>query len=83
MARLADISLQNPVNVTVTEDSHAGVKQAAKPKSTEAGDDSASFALPENLHQHIVVVPSKLKLVTLSAFILGKWKVRCRHEVVT
>ncbi|XP_040180357.1 probable ATP-dependent RNA helicase DDX31 isoform X2 [Rana temporaria] len=74
VARLADISLQNPVNVTVTEDSPAGVKEAAKPKSTEAGDDSASFALPENLHQHIVVVPSKLKLVTLSAFILGKWK---------
>lgn len=82
VARLADISLQNPVNVTVTEDSHTDVKQAAKPKSTEVGDDSTSFALPEELHQHIVVVPSKLKLVTLSAFILGKWKCNKKPKMI-
>ncbi|XP_018421259.1 PREDICTED: probable ATP-dependent RNA helicase DDX31 [Nanorana parkeri] len=71
VTRLADISLQNPVNVTVTEDSNTDVEPK---KAIEAGDDDASFALPEKLSQHIVVVPSKLKLVTLAAFILGKWK---------
>ncbi|KAM5146028.1 ATP-dependent DNA helicase DDX31 isoform 2-T2 [Mantella aurantiaca] len=71
---LADISLQNPVNVTVTEESNTDVKKATKLKAMEAGDHNPSFALPEKLRQHFVVVPSKLKLVTLSAFILGKWK---------
>ncbi|XP_072287350.1 ATP-dependent DNA helicase DDX31 isoform X2 [Pyxicephalus adspersus] len=71
---LAEICLQNPVNVTVTEDSNTNIKQAAKPKALQDGDDNTSFALPEKLCQHFVVVPSKLKLVILSAFILGKWK---------
>ncbi|XP_068105026.1 ATP-dependent DNA helicase DDX31 isoform X2 [Hyperolius riggenbachi] len=75
VVRLADISLQDPVSVTVTEDSGDGIQQTTKPNVAVTEDDETdSFAVPENLHQNVVVVPSKLKLVTLSAFILGKWK---------
>ncbi|XP_044124532.1 probable ATP-dependent RNA helicase DDX31 isoform X2 [Bufo gargarizans] len=68
VTRLADISLQNPITVTVAEDSGNGSR------SEQEATDTSGFAMPEKLHQHTVVVPSKLKLVTLSAFILGKWK---------
>ncbi|KAM9324312.1 ATP-dependent DNA helicase DDX31 [Gastrophryne carolinensis] len=70
VTRLADISLSDPVNVTVTEDSVTAVK----PKDLMDPEEAESFAVPEKLRQHVAVVPSKLKLVTLSAFILGKWK---------
>ncbi|XP_071981635.1 ATP-dependent DNA helicase DDX31 isoform X2 [Engystomops pustulosus] len=72
VVRLADISLQNPINVTVTED---GNSRRHTPVQAMVGqEDAGGFAMPEKLRQHTAVVPSKLKLVTLSAFILGKWK---------
>ena len=33
------------------------------------------FATPDSLKHHVVVVPAKLRLVTLAAFILWKTKV--------
>ncbi|KAM3911348.1 ATP-dependent DNA helicase DDX31 [Leptodactylus fuscus] len=74
VTRLADISLQNPISVTVTEDSGDDLSTKVKSKKEQTDADTSGFAMPENLRQHTVVVPSKLKLVTLSAFILGKWK---------
>ncbi|XP_063792832.1 probable ATP-dependent RNA helicase DDX31 [Pseudophryne corroboree] len=74
VARLADISLQNPVSVTVTEEVSTDITPAVHPNVEQNDTDPSGFAMPEKLHQHVVVVPSKLKLVTLSAFILGKWK---------
>lgn len=38
-------------------------------------NQSESFALPEALKQFVVVVPSKIRLVCLAAFILDKCKV--------
>lgn len=40
------------------------------------GGRSEGFAVPEALQQFMVVVPSKIRLVCLSAFILDKCKVR-------
>ncbi|XP_066436270.1 ATP-dependent DNA helicase DDX31 isoform X2 [Eleutherodactylus coqui] len=74
VTRLADISLQNPISVTVAEDSTSDVATNLKSKVEQEDVDTTGFAMPEKLRQHAVVVPSKLKLVTLSAFILGKWK---------
>ncbi|XP_029470016.1 probable ATP-dependent RNA helicase DDX31 isoform X2 [Rhinatrema bivittatum] len=83
VTKLADISLQDPISIAVTEE--AGVETPQSRRSSDAcGGPSAmlssagmeSFAVPENLTQHFVVVPSKLRLVTLTAFILGK----CRFE---
>ncbi|XP_075041396.1 ATP-dependent DNA helicase DDX31 isoform X3 [Mixophyes fleayi] len=82
VARLADISLQNPVSVTVTEDSSTDIPREEKSNVGQSDTDSSGFAMPEKLHQHVVVVPSKLKLVTLSAFILGKWKCDMKPKMI-
>lgn len=82
VARLADISLQDPINVTVAEDSGGVVPTKVQSKVGEGEEGMAGFAMPEELHQHTVVVPSKLKLVTLSAFILGKWKCDAKPKMI-
>ncbi|XP_075704473.1 ATP-dependent DNA helicase DDX31-like, partial [Rhinoderma darwinii] len=74
VTRLADISLQNPITVTLAEENTTDMAPKVKSKVVQKEADTSGFAMPEKLRQHTVVVPSKLKLVTLSAFILGKWK---------
>ncbi|XP_062938439.1 probable ATP-dependent RNA helicase DDX31 isoform X2 [Cynocephalus volans] len=77
-AWLADISLHNPVSISVLDESHdqfnpkGTVIQEASPPQTSNKLDS--FAIPESLTQHVALVPSKLRLVTLAAFILQKCK---------
>uniref|UniRef100_A0A671NZA0 ATP-dependent RNA helicase n=1 Tax=Sinocyclocheilus anshuiensis TaxID=1608454 RepID=A0A671NZA0_9TELE len=43
---------------------------------------SDSYAVPERLQQHVVVVPSKLHLVCLAAFILAKCKFEQRQKLI-
>ncbi|XP_012576784.1 PREDICTED: probable ATP-dependent RNA helicase DDX31 isoform X2 [Condylura cristata] len=80
VTRLADISLHDPVSISVQDDNcapstHGGsVMPAAAPPP--AGDQQAGFAIPVSLDQHVVLVPSKLRLVSLAAFILQK----CQFE---
>ncbi|XP_075434866.1 ATP-dependent DNA helicase DDX31 isoform X2 [Ascaphus truei] len=83
VTRLAGISLHKAV--TVTEDSSSDAKPSVKPvaePSEQSDKDASSFAMPEKLHQYAVVVPSKLKLVTLAAFILGKWKFDKNQKII-
>ncbi|MEE6505401.1 hypothetical protein FKM82_005515 [Ascaphus truei] len=83
VTRLAGISLHKAV--TVTEDSSSDAKPSVKPAaepSEQSDKDASSFAMPEKLHQYAVVVPSKLKLVTLAAFILGKWKLDKNQKII-
>ncbi|XP_054853897.1 probable ATP-dependent RNA helicase DDX31 [Eublepharis macularius] len=80
VARLADISLHDPVCISVVEEvggssspkARACLSQADRALPASAERDT--FAVPEKLQQNITVVPSKLRLVTLAAFILGKCK---------
>nr|XP_033816524.1 probable ATP-dependent RNA helicase DDX31 [Geotrypetes seraphini]XP_033816525.1 probable ATP-dependent RNA helicase DDX31 [Geotrypetes seraphini]XP_033816526.1 probable ATP-dependent RNA helicase DDX31 [Geotrypetes seraphini]XP_033816527.1 probable ATP-dependent RNA helicase DDX31 [Geotrypetes seraphini]XP_033816528.1 probable ATP-dependent RNA helicase DDX31 [Geotrypetes seraphini]XP_033816529.1 probable ATP-dependent RNA helicase DDX31 [Geotrypetes seraphini] len=81
VTRLADISLQDPMNITVTEEAGGETPEDKRPgvvcgcpSTLQASVDKEHFAVPETLTQHIVVVPSKLRLVTLAAFILGKFQ---------
>ncbi|KAG8509457.1 putative ATP-dependent RNA helicase DDX31 [Galemys pyrenaicus] len=80
VTRLADISLHDPVSISVQDDSCApsgrggGATPAASPPL--AADQQAGFAIPAGLDQHVVLVPSKLRLVSLAAFILQK----CQFE---
>ncbi|XP_030063633.1 ATP-dependent DNA helicase DDX31 isoform X2 [Microcaecilia unicolor] len=81
VTRLVDISLQDPVNITVTEEAGGEIPEDKRPgvfcegpSALPARVDMESFAVPETLTQHIVVVPSKLRLVTLAAFIIGKFQ---------
>ncbi|XP_029392050.1 probable ATP-dependent RNA helicase DDX31 isoform X2 [Mus pahari] len=71
VTRLVDISLHNPVSISVLD------KNCNQPNPEEAGSIQLnSFAIPESLDQHVVLVPSKLRLVCLAAFILQKCKER-------
>lgn len=49
----------------------------------EGASQSESFAVPEALKQFVVVVPSKVRLVCLAAFILDKCKVNSPEVVIT
>ncbi|XP_055455883.1 probable ATP-dependent RNA helicase DDX31 isoform X2 [Psammomys obesus] len=69
VTRLADISLHNPVSISVLDKSW----DQPNPKEV-ANTQPDSFAIPESLDQHVVLVPSKLRLVCLAAFILQKCK---------
>ncbi|XP_021573877.1 probable ATP-dependent RNA helicase DDX31 [Carlito syrichta] len=78
VTRLADISLHNPVSISVLDESHnqfntkGKVVQEVSPAYTS--DKLDGFAIPENLNQYVTLVPSKLRLVSLAAFILQKCK---------
>lgn len=43
---------------------------------SDSAKDTANFTTPDSLKHHYVIVPSKLRLVTLAAFVLWKAKVR-------
>nr|XP_045229947.1 probable ATP-dependent RNA helicase DDX31 isoform X3 [Macaca fascicularis] len=80
VTRLADISLHDPVSISVLDKSHdqlnpkdKAVREVCPPRT---GDELDNFAIPESLEQHVTVVPSKLRLVCLAAFILQKCKER-------
>ncbi|KAL1786717.1 putative ATP-dependent RNA helicase DDX31 isoform X1, partial [Sigmodon hispidus] len=69
VTRLADISLHNPVSISVLDK----IWDQPNPKEVSSSQLD-SFAIPESLDQHVVLVPSKLRLVCLAAFILQKCK---------
>lgn len=67
--RLAGISLHNPLSVDVTtEDGGCEKKEATNAQSSS----EVSFTTPRQLKQFFIIVPSKLRLVTLAAFLLMK-----------
>lgn len=70
VTRLADISLHNPVSISVLDK----IWDQPNPKE-DISTQLDSFAIPESLDQRVVLVPSKLRLVCLAAFILQKCKV--------
>lgn len=80
MTRLADISLQDPVSISVLDES----RERSQPEDRaiqevaplQSGPELDGFAIPESLDQHVTLVPSKLRLVCLAAFLLQKCKVR-------
>ncbi|XP_042537169.1 probable ATP-dependent RNA helicase DDX31 isoform X1 [Dipodomys spectabilis] len=78
VARLADISLHNPVNISVLDKSHEPCKGEGKvaPEAIppQTRDGQGSFAIPESLEQYVMLIPSKLRLVCLAAFVLQKCK---------
>ncbi|XP_074871345.1 ATP-dependent DNA helicase DDX31 isoform X2 [Carettochelys insculpta] len=82
VTRLADISLHDPVSIVIVDDAWDRAPPEQEPISSSARMEEDGFAIPEKLRQHVVVVPSKLRLVTLAAFILGKCKFEKRHKMI-
>lgn len=76
VAQLADISLLNPVSISVLEEGYGQANPqgggALEVSAPQTSDELDSFAIPEGLDQHVTLVPSKLRLVSLAAFILQK-----------
>ncbi|XP_059404254.1 probable ATP-dependent RNA helicase DDX31 [Carassius carassius] len=79
LSRLASISMKEPVSIHVSEGSEDTV-EACPQAAPQALSDS--YAVPERLQQHVVVVPSKLHLVSLAAFILAKCKFEQRQKII-
>ncbi|NXT72599.1 DDX31 helicase, partial [Chaetops frenatus] len=86
VTRLADISLNDPVSISIADE----IQKVPEPASQTDRDASSSsncmeqesFAVPETLQQYVMMVPSKLRLVTLAAFILQKCKFEKRHKMI-
>ncbi|NXH89239.1 DDX31 helicase, partial [Edolisoma coerulescens] len=86
VTRLADISLNDPVSISIADEIQ-NVPEPASQTDREAGSSSncmeqENFAVPETLQQYVMMVPSKLRLVTLAAFILQKCKFEKRHKMI-
>ncbi|NWV59252.1 DDX31 helicase, partial [Malurus elegans] len=86
VTRLADISLNDPVSISIADEIQK-VPDPASQMGREASSASncmeqENFAVPETLKQYVMMVPSKLKLVTLAAFILQKCKFEKRHKMI-
>ncbi|NWV22672.1 DDX31 helicase, partial [Origma solitaria] len=86
VTRLADISLNDPVSISIADEIQK-VPDPASQIDREASSASncmeqENFAVPETLKQYFMIVPSKLRLVTLAAFILQKCKFEKRHKMI-
>ena len=87
MERLAGMALNNPQKISISEEDHLESPETGReelPTAPTVCSDSERkevfernevFSIPEQLEQHFVITPSKLRLVTLAAFICGKCKV--------
>ncbi|GCC33110.1 ATP-dependent DNA helicase DDX31 [Chiloscyllium punctatum] len=83
--RLAGISLKEPANIYITEPRQSKPVFTTKQmtaKQENIKEDLECFSIPEQLQQFIVIVPSKLRLVTLSAFILQKCKMEKIQKMI-
>ncbi|NWH99323.1 DDX31 helicase, partial [Tichodroma muraria] len=86
VTRLADISLNDPVSISIADEIQK-VPEPASQTDREASSssncmDQENFAVPETLQQYFMMVPSKLRLVTLAAFILQKCKFEKHHKMI-
>uniref|UniRef100_A0A8C9LB31 ATP-dependent RNA helicase n=1 Tax=Pavo cristatus TaxID=9049 RepID=A0A8C9LB31_PAVCR len=86
VTRLADISLNDPIRISIADEIRKSLKpalQSEKEASSSSNPmDQENFAVPEKLKQYFVMVPSKLRLVTLAAFILEKCKYEKQHKMI-
>ncbi|NXU74269.1 DDX31 helicase, partial [Oreotrochilus melanogaster] len=86
VTRLADISLNDPVRISIADDIQKILKPASQAdqqaSSSSSSMEQENFAVPEKLKQYVVMVPSKLRLVTLAAFILEKCKFEKNHKMI-
>ncbi|XP_078106533.1 LOW QUALITY PROTEIN: ATP-dependent DNA helicase DDX31 [Sander vitreus] len=84
VTRLVDVCLQDPVNIHVSgpAPSDLTTTSSAVTSDPSTASQSESFALPEALKQYVVVVPSKIRLVCLAAFILDKCKFSQNNKLI-
>ncbi|KAM4577022.1 ATP-dependent DNA helicase DDX31 isoform 2-T2 [Odontesthes bonariensis] len=81
VSRLADVCLKDPVSIHVSGAPSSDLTTTVTSDPKAAGQ-SESFAVPEALKQFVVVVPSKIRLVCLAAFILDKCKFSQNNKLI-
>ena len=69
------MSLHDPVRIDITQPSRDVGHVTPANGDVKTDVESTNFAMPESLLHEFVVVPHKLRLVTLAAFILSKSQV--------
>ncbi|XP_074654418.1 ATP-dependent DNA helicase DDX31-like [Tubulanus polymorphus] len=72
--KLAGMSLTDPARVNISKDPLNESKSENQSTSKEVEGKTDTYSTPTNLKQYFVIVQSKLRLVTLAAFILSKCK---------
>ncbi|NXN15903.1 DDX31 helicase, partial [Indicator maculatus] len=86
VTRLADISLNDPISISIADEIQKAPKPASQTERQASSSpdcmDPENFAVPEKLKQYFMMVPSKLRLVTLAAFILEKCKFEKHHKMI-
>ncbi|XP_059192182.1 probable ATP-dependent RNA helicase DDX31 isoform X2 [Centropristis striata] len=84
VTRLADVCLNDPVSIHVSGPASSDITCSSAVTSDDLGaaSQSESFAVPESLQQFVVVVPSKVRLVCLAAFILDKCKFSQNNKLI-
>lgn len=77
LSRLTSISMNDPVYIQVSyvSDESAPTSDPSFSPRTPPSLQADSYTVPDKLQQYMVVVPSKLRLVCLAAFILAKCQV--------
>lgn len=70
--RLAGMSLKDPLRIDVSNAEEEDLSNNSESSKTKKNEN---FVVPEKLRQSFVITPCKLRLVTLTAFILLKMKV--------
>lgn len=69
--RLAGMSLKDPLRIDVSNAEEEDLSNNSESSKTKKNEN---FVVPEKLRQSFVITPCKLRLVTLTAFILLKMK---------
>ncbi|XP_070760333.1 ATP-dependent DNA helicase DDX31 [Enoplosus armatus] len=84
VTRLADVCLNDPVNIHVSGPASSDLITTSSTVTSDpsTANQSESFAVPEALKQFVVVVPSKIRLVCLAAFILDKCKFSQNNKLI-
>lgn len=69
--------MNDPVYIQVSDgtDESMDTPQPSLSSQTAPSQQANSYTVPDRLQQYMVVVPSKLRLVCLAAFILARCKV--------
>ncbi|XP_061749749.1 probable ATP-dependent RNA helicase DDX31 isoform X2 [Nerophis ophidion] len=80
VTRLTDVCLNEPISIHLSEPAPSDLP--AVTLEPPSGDQSESFAVPSALKQFVAMVPSKVRLVCLAAFVLDKCQVSEDHKVM-
>uniref|UniRef100_A0A665W3V6 ATP-dependent RNA helicase n=1 Tax=Echeneis naucrates TaxID=173247 RepID=A0A665W3V6_ECHNA len=82
VTHMADVCLNDPISVQVSGSTCSDLSTVTLTSDPSGTNQSESFAVPEALKQFVVVVPSKIRLVCLAAFILDSCQFSQNNKLI-